>query len=378
MKRSRAMPIALVAPFAPPLTGQTAYSAHLRDLLGPAGVEVLALPGRDDRDGLRGYRDKLLAAIGVMGRLLRGPRREAMVVVLDGGLGLLLDAACVLVARLRGTRTIALSHHSFAYVNRGSLPMRLLVMAAPRRRTVHLFLCGAMRDGFVARYGEVRSHILPNAAAVATGPVPGVRDAARFRLGYLSNITFEKGIRGCIALVEALLARGADVEAVIAGPAGSDAVAAYLDAAAARFPGRITWIGPVYGADKDRFLSGLSLLVFPTDYVNEAQPTVLLEALAHGVPVATVARGCIAGDMAGSGSLVARSAAIFVDEAVPFALSLLDRHRAGGQGAVAAAAAARFAAIRAAARDAEAGLLALLRGEDADLPAPPPGAGTAE
>ena len=46
------------------------------------------------------------------------------------------------------------------------------------------------------------------------------------------------------------------------------------------------------------FYTQLDLLVFPTMYVNESEPFVILEALAHGVPVITTPRGCIASSLA--------------------------------------------------------------------------------
>jgi glycosyltransferase involved in cell wall biosynthesis len=53
-------------------------------------------------------------------------------------------------------------------------------------------------------------------------------------------------------------------------------------------------VGAVYGAVKSDFLASLDVLVFPTLYVNEAEPVTLLEAFAAGLPVVANARGCIA------------------------------------------------------------------------------------
>ena len=58
--------------------------------------------------------------------------------------------------------------------------------------------------------------------------------------------------------------------------------------------GGIEYVGPVFGNTKSQFLSSIDLLVFPTRYLNEAQPLIIYEAQAMGVVVSASERGCIA------------------------------------------------------------------------------------
>ncbi|CDQ11292.1 putative glycosyl transferase, family 1 [Acidithiobacillus ferrivorans] len=53
------------------------------------------------------------------------------------------------------------------------------------------------------------------------------------------------------------------------------------------------YLGPVYGTDKEDFLSGIDVLVFPTRYKNETEAKVNHEAMSHGIPVIAYGRGCI-------------------------------------------------------------------------------------
>lgn len=152
--------------------------------------------------------------------------------------------------------------------------------------------------------------------------------------------------------------------AVIAGPATSDHVAKYVRDQVDRFGGVATWIGPVYGKEKIDFLSNVSVLAFPTKYVNEAQPNVLFEALSYGVPVATIARGCIDEDVRGAMSCVARSAETFVEEAAFHIKWLAERFNAGEWNKVRTAVVRSFVEQHKAAVEAELGLVNLLLGRD--------------
>jgi glycosyltransferase involved in cell wall biosynthesis len=55
----------------------------------------------------------------------------------------------------------------------------------------------------------------------------------------------------------------------------------------------VEYIGPKYGTDKDDFYEEIDILVFPTRYINEAEPLVILEAMCRGIPIIAYGRGCI-------------------------------------------------------------------------------------
>ena len=83
------------------------------------------------------------------------------------------------------------------------------------------------------------------------------------------------------------LSRGLDLTLSLAGQPIDASVAVVLDRAQAEFGGRIKQWGFVSGESKDDFLGSIDWFVFPSRYANEAEPIVVLEALAHGVPCVT-------------------------------------------------------------------------------------------
>ena len=72
-----------------------------------------------------------------------------------------------------------------------------------------------------------------------------------------------------------------------------------------------TYCGPVYDDAKHEFYNGLDVLLFPSDYPNEAEPLVIHEAIRSGTHVIACDRGAIADILAnGAGLVVPKSAFI--------------------------------------------------------------------
>lgn len=55
----------------------------------------------------------------------------------------------------------------------------------------------------------------------------------------------------------------------------------------------VVYHGKLYGQDKDSILADADIFVFPTFYNNECFPLVLLEAMAHNLPIVTTNEGAI-------------------------------------------------------------------------------------
>lgn len=224
-------------------------------------------------------------------------RRGASILYMptDSGLGLGFNIAAASVARLLGY-DVWLHHHNFSFIDRYSVLMALLVRCAPIA-TTHIFLCGGMRERFEKRYSkgwsrnQARSMLLPNAFMVNAVASPSSARAALV-MGHLANLSVEKGSVRFIEIFRELRGRGVGIEALMAGPITDREVALQVSRAEAEFPDSFSWVGAVYGKAKDEFFRNIDVFVFPTVYRNEAQPLVLLEALASGAVLLTTDLGC--------------------------------------------------------------------------------------
>ena len=191
----------------------------------------------------------------------------------------------------------------------------LLACVGPE--AVHIFLSSDMAEKLADRYGRtLRSLVLSNAAFVDADS-SGERAPGREELviGLLSNLTAEKGLYEFIAVLRLARQRGIPIRGILAGPMSRDTDKAAVEAAKEELGDRLDYQGPVYGDEKVRFFADIDVFVFLTTYLNEAQPAVIFEAMARGIPVVSCDRGCIRSQVADAG-FVLRQEVDIVSEAV--------------------------------------------------------------
>ena len=294
-----------VGQFPPPLTGLSFITqAVVERIRASQKVTVCNIAARPGAQGLAKHLSRIVKVSFACLSLIRARRRPRMTcyVACEGGFGILHIVVIVGAARLLGY-PVVLHHHSFAYIDREYLLIRALLWVGGD--LTHIFLCRQMRDRFEATYKRgVRSTILSNAAFVPpqsltpSGPSDGIV------LGHLSNLTREKGLHIFLDLLRAASRGDQNVRGVLAGPVAEPSDRAAIEEAVRELGERFEYRGPLYGAEKDRFYREVDVFVFPTRYFNEAQPTVLFEALAAGCEIVSFDRGCIAAQVGEDGLVV--------------------------------------------------------------------------
>lgn len=294
--------VVAIAQLPPPVTGLSAVSQRVVELLAEQGLLHSALNVGLPTNGPAWLKLPTRALRTLRAALSLFPSRSAgastLYIPTDSQKGILLNVLVAHAARALGYR-VYFHHHNFSYIDKHSGLMAKLISAAPKGST-HIMLCSRMRDRFIERYkdswsaAEATALVLPNAFMVSTANAPA--KPTRLTIGHLSNLTVAKGALRFIALFRRLREAGVDVHAEMAGPSHEDAVKAAIETTIRDYPESFRWIGPVYGAEKEEFYDRIHVFVFPTTYPNEAQPLVLLEALAHGAAILATDIGCIGCD----------------------------------------------------------------------------------
>lgn len=323
--------IFVTGPFPPPVHGMAVATELLAEALGErfevrrfniaarrlTGLKVLDIPAR------------MLSALWTLASfawLSFRRRPEVVVIALSVGYAKVFDLACIAIGLL-ASRPIYITHHSFVVFNRET-PDRLIKIALPLlRRCKHITLCERMKLELISAWNieDANVAVLSNAALVRIPTAnlevgsPSIQSVRRgaYHLGFIANLCAEKGLWTFLDTVDRLQEIGHEVIATIAGPIEpADTLLEKELKQRLCAMKNVSWLGAVHGRERTHFYLELDLLVFPTVYPNESEPLVILEALAHGVPVMTTPRGCIANSLADGNAVRAFSEANFVDAAV--------------------------------------------------------------
>ena len=284
--------LCFAGPLPPPVHGFSTVCAMMLDLLKARMPVEVFNRAPSPRAKPIGVLQQMIRALNYLATCI-GKRNTALYLALSGGRGQFIDLLYVLISRLF-RRPIYIHHHSYAYINSPSRLNRCFFALV--RKESHIVLSPNMGVSLNRVYGldPARVRVVSNAAFYRSDDAFSVQanEAAPLQLGFLSNITFEKGIGEFFAVLTGLNRRGIDYRAHIAGPVAPEARRSFEELLKSN--ARVHYAGPVYGENKEHFYRQLDIFLFPTRYANEAEPLVIYEAMQRGVHVIASDRGSIA------------------------------------------------------------------------------------
>lgn len=332
----------MVGAFPPPMHGMAAVNQAVHNALQKASAAPVVID-----IAASSLNRSIIARLGRFPRVLRGMSRfvrmralrgKSLYISVSGGFGQIYELVFVLLARLRGMR-LFLHHHSFAYLGRPNALTRALICAAGDD-AVHIVLSPGMAERLRRNYRVTKVVPVSNAVFFASSEASGREPRQLTTVGYLSNISAEKGIFEFLDLMAAAEESGLPLCALLAGPFEDMETERAVRTRLATLQ-HVEYVGPQYGADKNAFYAWIDALIFPTRYNNEAEPVTVHEAMSRGMPVVAYGRGSIPEIINADGGLVIDPSDAFV----PAALDQLGRwvEDPAAFSAVSKAAARRFA-----------------------------------
>lgn len=317
--------VAFVGPLPPPVHGFSNVCAHVLELLeAESAVEIFDRAPRAN-NAVPSRVAQFLQPFRYFAWCLKGSR-ASLYLALSGGNGQFFDWLYVMVGKVFRSR-IFIHHHSFSYLNSPSVFNR--VFFALVRKETHIVLSAGMGLTLSKAYGLDSNvvKVVSNAAFYAPMKASAKLEAnsqGPICLGFLSNVTFEKGFVEFFEVLAQLRKQGVAYKAMIAGPVSPGASERFSQLMAASFD--TVYLGPIYGDAKDQFYDQLDFFLFPTRYANEAEPLVIHEALRSSVQVIACDRGAIA-EMLRNGAGLALTRDDFVNGAAAH-IEHLDHNRA--------------------------------------------------
>lgn len=285
----------MVGAFPPPVRGMPVINAAVRNEFEKAGVaplviNLLALNLKRSLAARLGRLPKVLRGLTYMASI-RSLRGSAFYISISGGLGQLYEILFVFLARLSGMR-LYLHHHSFAYIARPTFYTKALTKTAGTS-AVHITQSPVMATKLQATYNLKNVRPISNTVFLMNNETSSNRVRTKLTtIGFISNISTEKGICEFLDLVSAAEKENIPIKAKLAGPFQDSRIENLVRSRIAQLK-HIDYVGPKYGVDKDTFFADIDVLIFPTRYANETEGIVNHEAMRSGVPVIVYGRGCI-------------------------------------------------------------------------------------
>jgi len=301
----------IVATFPPPIHGMSTITQAIFERLTLEGLSVVRFntSRRETKIPQFSRLSRAATFLPAWNYILKKKSPQSPVYIsLSGGWGQVYDVITALINRLRGSKCI-FHHHSTAYLTSRRWLTALLFNIAGKE-TIHIALCETMKQQLDEKYGCQRVMVLSNLAFFAAKEPTKTRSKAQ-TIGFLSNITLEKGGWDVIELARRIHSSKMAVKVIVGGPCQDrELTNALLNA---EQEGILQWRGAVYGTEKQRFWNDVDVFIFPTKYKNEAEPLVVWEALSAGIPVIACDRGCIRCQIGEAGKVIANNRDFVVD-----------------------------------------------------------------
>lgn len=293
--QSKSVGIVMIGAFPPPIHGMAVVNQTVLDRLRATGTRpvVIDVSALNLSTRFAARLNRLIKTALSIFRLVCMTRLNGanLYMSVSGGLGQLSEIVIVLVSKLKNME-LFLHHHSFSYLSKFSAVTQMLINASGPS-TLHITLSDGMAKQLKQTYDVLNTLSLSNAFSVLPADTPfKIVPKSLTTLGFISNISAQKGIFNFIELIAEFNSQGLPLNAKIAGPFESFQTQKMVAQRLTKMA-NVEYVGPTFGPQKENFFKDIDVMVFPTQYKNEADPLIVIEAMRYGVPVIAYGRGCI-------------------------------------------------------------------------------------
>jgi glycosyltransferase involved in cell wall biosynthesis len=283
-----------IGPFPKPVHGQSLATQSMFEFFLDVGFSLKKV--NVSSTGLRKILEHIYACLVIL-----FSSKTAVYISLNSNKGLILNILLVLVARLKGSK-LYLHYHAYDHIRRKSKVLYWLTKLAGKN-ACHIVLGETMaKDLRQCTDFELDTCIVNNSKLINLNSFAEKPRSSFIKIGHLSNLTQEKGLTDTID-VAIYLKDFFSIKLYLAGPTTSEYVQEEISRAKEVLGENIEYLGPLYGEAKDKFYSEIDYFIFPSQYKNEAEPLVVLEALSAGIPVIASNIGCISDDIDSTGGI---------------------------------------------------------------------------
>jgi glycosyltransferase involved in cell wall biosynthesis len=285
--------VCLVGIFPPPLHGMSLITEYVKNRVSVKASPLVIdfAPHSLERSFIVRF-GKVFRVLRCLFQLLSylvAGRIGAVYLSLSGGYGQVYDAMFACLCRAFG-RKLYLHHHGYQYLNQHRRLSELLFTIAGKN-AIHIVACEKMGCDLKRLYPIVsKVKVISGIAALDVWDGAVVLRKRLKSIGFLSNISIEKGILEFLDIAAWADQAGLPLRFVLAGPYHDEKIRHLVEKRLSTLS-NIIRVGAVYGGAKLAFFNSIDIFLLPSH--NESEGLVIHEAMSRGVPVIASSRGCI-------------------------------------------------------------------------------------
>lgn len=277
--------IIFIAALPEPTTGQSISNKYLLEkITKKCSVTVINTSPKSIHKSFKYHINRINSIIKAVVEISKNRSGGAIYTVYESGAGVIYNYIIVIAARIF-KYNIYMHHHTSQHTK--SKIFRFEFISKIAKNMTNIFLSREMKQDFDNNYGDnFRSFVVQNHSMISIKNNTVKKfQPEKISIGFISNITIEKGALRSLDCLRHLLANGINATLIMAGPVTNLETKALLLKAKEELGGNLKILGPIHGPEKQSFFDEIDLLIFPSSYKYEAQPLVVLEAMAAGIPV---------------------------------------------------------------------------------------------
>ena len=274
-----------IAALPEPTTGQsTANKKIYEEISKESEIKLINTSPKTTKKNFFYHSNRILSHLIAIKSIILAQKLRNVYTVYESGHGIIYNKIIFFFTRMKGGRII-LHHHTSEHTIAESKRFKSLIDKNSKNIT-HIFLSKSMEHDFFRNYGNASSIVINNSSLIKiTTPLLHKNICEKITIGYISNITIEKGIANIYNIIAKLVENNVNFDFILAGPVTDEKSHDVIKKCASIAGEKFKYLGKVYGSSKDDFFESIDLLVFPSEYKYEAQPLVILEAISRGIPV---------------------------------------------------------------------------------------------
>lgn len=294
--------ILLLGPIPPPFMGPSVATEVILNSRLREEFQLIHLDTSDHRDltklGAIDFQNVYLALkhyLGLVWLVITRWPHVVYVPLSQTTVGYFRDAGFILISKIFGRRVVChLRGGNFKnWVDSASSMTRWVVRVVHSLVDRQIVLCERLKHLFSEIMPAEKICVVSNGRNFQIG-WPVVNGNRRTRILFMANFIREKGVMDTLEAIPDVCSRYPEVEFVFSGAWVEEGTKREFETFLKNFPQLpISIKGTVSGKEKSALLGSSDIFVFPSYYSAEGQPWVIVEAMAHGLPIISTDHGCI-------------------------------------------------------------------------------------